>query len=257
MPVASIYSFEPGDTLSKIARRYHVSVRALRFANQQITHSTLLQIGEGIVIPTKEPAARLVARFIAGIPDYDGNVPAPGTVSVNRAAYIDPPLTSIPGNRSRDTYDQLINQFAVGHNPRYARTDTATWCNIFVWDVTRAMNCELPHWLNSFGRTAAPFSIGANEITINGGVDWMLKEGVLHNGWQKVSATDAQDIANSGQMAVALWKNPAGHGHTAVVRPGTMTAKGPASAQAGSQNFNMGHIMDGFGNLPVSYFKHA
>jgi len=58
-------------------------------------------------------------------------------------------------------------------------------------------------------------------------------------------------------VAVALWKNPThGHGHTAIVRPGTLTARGPATAQAGSTNFNDGHLTDGFGNLRPLFYGH-
>jgi putative chitinase len=53
---------------------------------------------------------------------------------------------------------------------------------------------------------------------------------------------------------VASWNNPGGIGHIAVVRPGEVTDRGPAIAQAGASNFNNGHVRDSFGNAPVKYF---
>jgi peptidoglycan hydrolase-like protein with peptidoglycan-binding domain len=51
-----------------------------------------------------------------------------------------------------------------------------------------------------------------------------------------------------------VWKNPGGIGHVAMVRPGQVTSQGPAIAQAGSKNFNNGHVKDSFGNRPVQYW---
>lgn len=48
-----------------------------------------------------------------------------------------------------------------------------------------------------------------------------------------------------------------GHGHVAVVRPGSVNAGGPAIAQAGRHNFNEGHVTNGFGQLTLlDCFSH-
>jgi LysM repeat protein len=257
MPVAEIYIVKPGDSLSKIARDKHVTLKRLKSANPQITDPDKIIIGDAIKIPTAEPTP--VPSVIAGQPNaYDGVHPAPGTVVTQKADYNNPPLTNDSGNRAPSIYDQVINQFAVAHNPRYARDVNGTYCNIFVWDVTRAMNCEIPHWVDNHGDTAVPHASHANEININAGVNWMLNFGVTRHGWRVASARTAQNHANQGKPAVALYKNPSPthHGHTAIVRPGSLTGQGPASAQAGNVNFNSGHIEDGFGGLPVQYFIH-
>lgn len=38
--------------------------------------------------------------------------------------------------------------------------------------------------------------------------------------WVEVDARGAQKLANEGCLVIAGWKNPDGHGHVAVVRPG-------------------------------------
>jgi hypothetical protein len=214
-------------------------------------------VGQKINIPSGVPAPTPIPATGHTV-TYDGVHPVPGTISTNRQDYIKPPLINAPGARDRSTYSQLIDQFAVGNNPRYKPGDGKTYCNIFVWDVTRAMGAEIPHWVDNHGNIAVPFGSGANEININGGVDWMKNHGVEDHGWQSVTAQQAQDAANDGRLAVVLWKNQTGgHGHTAVVRPGELTTKGAAIAQAGAHNFNLGHVVNGFGSISsLLYFCH-
>lgn len=257
MPVASIYLVRPGDTLSKIAQRHNIGLAELLAANLQITNPNVIQVGQAIKIPTTAPEP-VPAPAPGHGSVYDGIHPAPGTVTPHSGNLNHPPLTNTSQNRNPDIYAQVINQFAVGYNPRYLPGGGNTYCNIFAWDVTRAMNCEIPHWIDDSWNIAKPNTPGAFEITINSGVNWMMKYGVRDHGWQSVNAQTAQDYANQGKVAVAMWKNPipANHGHIAVVRPGTITSKGAASAQAGSINFNSGHIKDGFGNITPKYYVH-
>ena len=256
--IADTYEIKPGDTLSGIATKHGIPLQALLDANKQIQHPDLIKIGEIINLPSTAPPPAIVPA--PGHPSvYNGIDPAPGTVSTDRSHYISPPLTNAPGQRNPDIYSQLINQFAVGHNPRYLGVPGTTYCNIFVWDVSRAMGAEIAHWVDSTGDTATPGAPHANEIVINAGVDWMLNFGVSKHGWRKASAQEAQDAANLGLIAVVMWKNPNPglHGHTAVIRPGSINAKGPTSAQAGLNNFNLGHVTDGFGGRsPLQYFCH-
>lgn len=229
MPVIEIYIVKPGDSLSKIAQSKHLTLKRLKEANAQIRGPDKLVIGEAVKIPAAEPSPS--PAMLAGQPtSYDGMHPAPGTVVTNKADYNNPPLSNAVANRQANIYDQIINQFAVGNNPRYARDGNGTYCNIFVWDVTRAMSCEIPHWINSQGDTAQPHASHSNEININAGVDWMLHFGITQHGWQAPSAQTAQNHANLGKPAVAMYKNPSPthHGHTAIVRPGSINNRGPA-----------------------------
>lgn len=264
MSLNKVHTLQAGETAEKVARKYKLTLEELLTANQQVGPTQALQVGQPLNIPTPAGAAVAAAALLAGprleafgIMRYDGIHPAPGTVSTNRASLIYPPLTGTATNRSAELLEQVISQLAVGHNPRYLPGNGFTYCNIFVWDVTRALDCPIPHWITSSGTIAAPGAPGAFEININGGCDWMVKYGVPDHGWRKIDAATAQAYANQGKVAVALWKNPThGHGHTAMVRPGTLTARGPATAQAGSTNFNDGHLADGFGNLRPLLYGH-
>ena len=252
----SIYTVEPGDTLAHIATAEGVSLAQLLAANPQIANPNLIMVGQLIKIPSVNRPP-VVLPVLPGQPTaYYGQHPAPGTVSSHSDMPVHPPLTNAPGARDPEVYAQLINQFAVGHNPRY-QPDGSTYCNIFVWDVTRAMGAEIPHWVNKTGDIAKPGAAGAWPILINASITWMHKFGVTQHGWKKVTEAAAQKAANAGKLAVALWYNPVGtHGHTAIVRPGELTALGAATAQAGAVNFNNRHRVDGFRKAIPDFFIH-
>jgi peptidoglycan hydrolase-like protein with peptidoglycan-binding domain len=174
---------------------------------------------------------------------WTGNHPAPGTTSQDAWLPTSPPVKGDPAARSAQLYDQVINQFAVGVNPRYAQRGGNTYCNIFLWDVTRAMGVEIPHWVDGAGNPQPPFS--GRELDANDTHRWLNQHGARF-GWRKVDAAEAQVLANAGHPAVASWLNPGGIGHVGVVRPGQVGPNGPALAQAGAKNFNQGSVFDVF-----------
>jgi len=184
---------------------------------------------------------------------YDGSHPAPGTVETRRSYPTNPPIKGDPSNRNGMLYDNIVNQFAVGVNPRYKQTFragvmTSTYCNIFCWDVTRAMGAEIPHWVNARGE---PVERGSGkEMNANATHDWLIKYGSRYS-WRRVADPEvAQAHANAGHPAIASFKNRERRrdgkgfrpGHLAVIRPGELTGKGPSIAQAGKNNFNKGRL---------------
>jgi len=185
---------------------------------------------------------------------YDGSTPAPGTAEINAALPVDAPFKGDSANRTPEIYDNVINQFAVEKNPRYSARDTNgdgkldTFCNIFVWDVTRAMGSELPHWVDS--KTGAPTGVSRHSFELNpdGVVTWLHDYGTSY-GWRNVSEREAQGLANKGHATLAV-----GGGHMAIVRPGEININGPATAQAGKHNFNQKHMRNGFGSIQPEYW---
>ena len=183
--------------------------------------------------------------------EYDGRKPAEGTSSQTPAHPVNAPVKGMDGVRDPDLYDAVINQFAVENNPRYTpgyQGRGETYCNIFVWDVTRSMNAEIPHWVNR--QDGSPADVGkGSELDANGVVSWLASSGPTY-GWTCVSAEDAQDYANKGfPTVVGMQKRPIGH--VAIVRPGKSTPQGgPSIAQAGGKNRNNISVADGFGTWP-------
>lgn len=167
------------------------------------------------------------------------------------------------GNRNRNSYNTVIDQFNVTSNNRYRRTASATYCNIFAWDVMSAMNVVLPHWIKN-NVPANSTTKGANEINVNSTCVWMNNYAQQY-GWRKINALEAQNRANSGYPTIAIWKNPSGKsGHIAVVRPegngySYSSNKGPVIAQAGASNYSRANVSGGFGSSKMSsivYWTH-
>ena len=161
-----------------------------------------------------------------------------------------PKVTSDVTDRDKDLLDKVIKQFDVKNSPRYRRNQQGkneTYCNIFLWDVTIALNTEIPHWVDANNNATTTLK-GARELNANSIVNWMKTYGV-QRGWTPVKQDEALNYANKGKPVVVLWKNPKGIGHVAIVRPGKMhPTKGIPIAQAGSINFDDLYLADGFGS---------
>lgn len=153
-----------------------------------------------------------------------------------------PRSTNGSDNRSAIRYRAVIDQFDVESNKRYAADPNgATKCNIFAWDVTRAMAAEIPHWRFK------------DELNANAIFDWLSGEGTDY-GWHWCTDSIARQRALEGFPTVVAWKNPVGVGHIAVVIPSK--EPGVRIAQAGGANFADRSVVAGFGSRIVRYFTH-
>jgi hypothetical protein len=154
------------------------------------------------------------------------------------------PLRGEPGARTPERLLEVVRQFELDTNPRYQRTATATFCNVFASDITRALGAEIPHWL------------GKRELTANLTLEWLSTLGTLA-GWQEVAEEKAQEAANRGEPAVAIWRNPGrGSGHVALLIPSTVPGE-TRIAQAGARCFSDGTLAEGFGRAsPIRFFVH-
>ena len=174
-----------------------------------------------------------------------------------------PAIVSDQNNRSPSTLRQVIDQFDVEHSERYTpyRRGGDTYCNIFLWDVTSALNCEIPHFVNA--ETGVPRGYpdikGATELNAVATEDWLTQFGPNY-GWRETNAATAQDYANQGKAAVTT----AGTiGHVQVVCPsadgGFDPIRGVTVAQSGSKNTSYTHLSGIFGSSSMSkvrYFIH-
>ena len=178
-----------------------------------------------------------------------------------------PLITSDYTSRSPELYRQVINQFSVETNPRYAVNKAGrgdTYCNIFLWDVTRAMGAEIPHYVDP--ETNAPMQYpnvaGAREMTANRIYDWLHENGADY-GWYEVGPEQAQMLANQGRPVVTALRNDSGHGHVQVVCPSSDGVydpqRGVTIAQAGRHLTSYRPITGIYNaSLPrVSYFAHV
>jgi LysM repeat protein len=211
--------------------------------------------GEQPQPPAIQPAPDRPSNHRLTPGNYDGTRPAEGTTNTQAWIPVDAPVQSQPGERSRARYDQVLNQFGVGSNPRYRPRSGNTYCNIFSWDATRAMGAEIPHWVDQNGNAARVGAAGAWEMGANDTNRWLNNQGA-DNGWRQVNASEAQAHANTGGPSVVSWQNPGAIGHIGMIRPGEDSGRGPALAQAGRTNFNNRNVADGFGRRQPEYWIH-
>ncbi|MCC6335112.1 MAG: hypothetical protein IT380_14125 [Myxococcales bacterium] len=155
------------------------------------------------------------------------------------------PVQSREGKRSLALLDQVIRQFAVGSNPRYAEDAPGRpRAHIFVWDVSRAMGCEIPHF------------VGAKELTLAQTCDWLRHEGPMR-GWKRVGEFEVLEVVEQGQLVVAVPKDIKVK-LIAVVAPQEAAADGKPRLTGACLKRGGGLTnLDAFGVRPLDFFTHA
>ena len=154
------------------------------------------------------------------------------------------PLQSREGKRSKETYEMLIKQFGVTVNPRYDdEAPGKVRGHIFVWDVSRALNCEIPHF------------VGAKELTLAQTCDWLRHEGPMR-GWKRVTGDDVLTAANAGRLVIALPRETRTK-HIAVVTPQETPADGSPrlTGICLKRDINV-HPREMFSAKPIDCFYH-
>jgi len=175
-----------------------------------------------------------------------------------------PAITSSPASRSPELYRAVIEQFQVGTAERYRPfRNGSTYCNIYVWDVTRAMGAEIPLYTDpSTGEPRYyPDTKGARSMGATAMDQWLSAHGREY-GWREVDAETAQMYANSGTPAVTT---AGSMGHVQVVCPsrdgGFDKIRGVTVAQAGRIVTDYTHISSIYGtnslNNSVRYWVYG
>lgn len=160
------------------------------------------------------------------------------------------PLRNAKDARSAAALRAVAHQFEVPTSNRYQpkrREDgkLETYCNIYAWDVTRALDAELPHYVDAANNVAG-LGKSNRELTCNALLPWLEEHGKRF-GWTEVKTeVEAATRAAMGCPAVALWQNKSGPGHIAMLLPSSDTTT--RIAQAGARCFF---------DLPLSNFGVA
>ncbi len=125
--------------------------------------------------------------------------------------------------RSPSNLRKALAQFSVETHARYKPFKLngrwVTWCNIFRWDGTTALGCELPHWYDPLtGEPRKHHAVAAAEMRANDVRSWLHQFGAKF-GWKEVSRSDAQLDAMRGLPVLLNWFNSTGSGHEAFMLP--------------------------------------
>lgn len=155
--------------------------------------------------------------------------------------------------RTPELLERIVAQFELETSPRYQPRDLnadgrkETFCNVAAADITLALGCPIPRvWLSG----ATWREQRANDMHA-----WLSGPARTH-GWSKINEHVAQAMANEGQVAVAIWRNPTGgSGHIAVAVP-SGGEPGTWIAQAGATCFSRGLLIHGFGKLQPDFYGH-
>ncbi|NLO47897.1 MAG: hypothetical protein GX111_06220 [Clostridiales bacterium] len=176
---------------------------------------------------------------------------------------VSPAFVSNETDRSPERLRQVIDQFGVETSIRYQpyKRGGDTYCNIFLWDVTSALGCEIPHFVDP--DTGLPRRYpdikGAVELNAVATEDWLVRYGPKF-GWREVNALTAQNYANQGKPAVTT----AGDiGHVQVVCPSGDynydPVRGVTVAQSGARNTGYAYLSGVYSGSvmnKVRYFVH-
>lgn len=171
----------------------------------------------------------------------------------NRAMRATAKKTNTDDYRSADAYLEVVDSFDVENTSRYQQYNGNTYCNIYVWDVTSAMGCEIPHWVDASGVPTEVGASGSYELSAAGSRDWLANHGEEY-GWYECSPDEAIEMANNGYPTVAC--DTAGD-HIAMVVPQYEGESGVQISQAGWKNMNHASVNWGWDkSYTLKYYYH-
>jgi hypothetical protein len=141
---------------------------------------------------------------------YDGRAPAEGLSLTSAETSLLAPVQSYPGQRTVIHTQNVINQYAVAANPRYASPRESG--HLFVFDVMNSQHTTLAR--------AFPVSFsGAFRPGTPAELWKWLNESALSRGWRAVDGPALLEAAAKGLPVIALAKTAVGP-RFAVVEPG-------------------------------------
>ncbi len=146
-------------------------------------------------------------------------------------------MTSACLPRSAQSLLGVVEALDVVRSERYRTEKGYSWCNRYLADFTKALDCPIPFRL-------------ANEQVL-----WLDSIEAAADGWERIALEAAVAAVSNGEVVVVGWFNPDGHGHVAVGVPGPGVEL--HISQAGSRNFTSRPVSSGFGTHAVTAWRHS
>lgn len=181
-------------------------------------------------------------RIVAQVPTLDGMKAAPG-LSERQPVAVVLPYENASDQRSPAAYAAAIDQFAVATNARYFPDEgNISRAHLFVWDVSRAMGCEIPHFIRGRQQTLEQTCL------------W-LREKSSAAGWVRVALARGLEHAKSGGPTVVVPRDTK-LSMIGVLRPNTDPSGKPLIAAAGRRRGGTLSLIDAIGVPFVDCFVH-
>lgn len=209
----------------------------------------------------------LVGTVAAPLPPVG---PEPQLTQMDITIPINAAIRGDPLNPNPSLYARVIDQFSVTNNPRYMVRDVSndgkkdTFCNILVYDVTRAMGVEGGlYWFKQPIGDGDPIPAADHDTSTDNKwkkgywpsnaqrmYNWLRSEKGKKFGWKQITPIQAQVAANKGFCVIS-----GGHNHVTVIRPGVgrlhpkSGLDDPKCSSAGGDNVNDVYNSNSFGSL--------
>jgi hypothetical protein len=146
----------------------------------------------GATVPGAQKLPEAAEAPAVKLEQYDGKTVPDALKARDLWKALQAPVVSRPGKRSKELLLAVVNQWGMMVNPRYDEDAPGkSRGHIFAWDVSRSMECEIPHF------------VGAKELTLAQTCDWVRHEGPMR-GWKRVTDSDIYERAAAGHLVVAL-----------------------------------------------------
>jgi hypothetical protein len=195
---------------------------------------------------TRSPFPKAAVKLL-----YDGVTPAEGVTLTRSDVSIEAPVQSNPGERTVLYTQNVINQYAVASNPRYAPRppELRDAGHLFVFDVMNSLHTSLARaFPASFPGMFRPGA--AAELW-----KW-LNETARTRGWRAVEGMALLEALGRGLPVIAMADTPVGP-RLAVVEPGSTGPGGKPRLASGHEPRGQEQTPERiFGTAAVRYLAH-
>ncbi len=217
------YRVRPGDTLARIARRFHVSVEAIQAANRM--RGTALRPGDELVVPRPGQSGSALGALL-----HEGNAPTVPNPEVDEA------IAEEAEARAQELQigPTFVGQRLLRSSPEQSWRDAAG--TVEDMDGTLLLPVEEGRYLRGWGSGLGGYHLAVDIGAPTGTIVRAAERGLV--------AYTGHGIRGYGNMIMIVhangWVTAYAHNHVNLVVPGQIVERGQEIAQVGQTGFARG-----------------